>query len=421
MAVQKSDRGMQILLMDQMCMDKHVADFLLCLECWLKRSFGEPSATGRPWKIACLDLSRNGLSDEKGCSVFATLKRLDVRFERLLLSGNHLGAKSLEVLTQYLWNCPEAFSELDLADNDVVADPTAGEGREAGSDVVSALLRCIYNHSAYPFVQASGSGRRPKAVPLLFKFKGNFVVHPKRLLKDIQSKGGKDHVRLCTDMEAYSPTGREFLSLYAPDFSKQRKLSDPSTILTTATPSVAVEPVSRKRHRSRSHSKDRSRKKDKKKSSAVLKSKSEGTISTAHLTTPGPSLPMSIPNPLPQGPRPLENATIGHPSQDGLPWIVPHNFDREAQNALEKEVYERLGEFDGIATEESARQTLAEFAVCMIAAKKGIDDLEKELEHFLGPKASRVMTKWLTAHLQTKFGRPSVTIGKSPVADNVFQ
>lgn len=217
MAVRSSERGVELRLMDQMCMDRHVPDFLLCLECWLRRSFGEPVSTGRPWKLSCLDLSRNGLGHESACSVFATLKRFDVRVDRLLLAGNRFGAQAITVLTDVIWHNPEAMLEVDLADNDIFADPRGEDGAAAGGDVISALLRCFYNHPAYP----AQSGK--KSLPLIFRFSGNRVLEPKRLLKNIQAKGGKDHVRICKDMEPYSPSGREFLSLYAADFTKQRQ------------------------------------------------------------------------------------------------------------------------------------------------------------------------------------------------------
>ena len=60
-AVRVSSAGAEVSLSNGMCQDRHVEDFLLCFQCWLGRTYGDPSAG--PWRLRRLDLSRNSLSD----------------------------------------------------------------------------------------------------------------------------------------------------------------------------------------------------------------------------------------------------------------------------------------------------------------------------------------------------------------------
>ncbi|CAJ1384072.1 unnamed protein product [Effrenium voratum] len=76
-AVRMSSAGAEVGLSNGMCQDRHVNDFLLCFQCWLFRTFGDPR--GAPWRLRRLDLSRNSLSDENLCAVLDGLKSQDVR------------------------------------------------------------------------------------------------------------------------------------------------------------------------------------------------------------------------------------------------------------------------------------------------------------------------------------------------------
>eukprot|EP00928_Gymnodinium_smaydae_P013369 TRINITY_DN1487_c0_g1_i1.p1 TRINITY_DN1487_c0_g1~~TRINITY_DN1487_c0_g1_i1.p1 ORF type:complete len:536 (-),score=142.59 TRINITY_DN1487_c0_g1_i1:46-1653(-) len=406
MAVRSTEQGVNICLPDKMCLDRHVPDFLRCLECWLRRSYGDPQVTGRRWRLRSLDLSGNDLSDECACSVFDALKRLDVRVDRLGLAQNCLQARALGVLTEYVWACEEAISELDLENNEIVADASNSDG----SDPVSALLRCFYNHPAYP--KAGSHERKAKAIPVCVKLKGNRITKAKRVLKHIQAKGGKEHVRICKDAEPYS-AGNEYLALFAPEIAVQRDgkalpadvpeqqqpQSQPQPQPQALTGAPAEAPAAGGR-RSRSR---RRRKADSTKT-ADKTAPGAGKRSRSRDASREPSAASG------QAPAAADGGA-GAPAANGgaapLPWLLPADFGQEAQKELEREVYERLGSCEGmtqgVAQEEGARGMLAEFTVCMVQARKGLEDFGQELELFLGAEAPTVL-EWLTGHLKAKYG-----------------
>jgi len=94
---------------------------------------------------------------------------------------------------------------------------TAPRGNAANSDAFSALLRCLYNHASYPYTVEDGKHGR-KVAPLLLKAGGNMVQDPTRLVHDIETNGGKEHVRICTTSDWYPHKSEEFLSVCLPDF-----------------------------------------------------------------------------------------------------------------------------------------------------------------------------------------------------------
>jgi len=247
MAVQTSEGGgTGIGLINSMCQDRHVADFVECLKCWLRRKFGDPQTTRQPWRLQCLNLSKNSLSNESICKVMDCLKALDVRVENLLLAGNCVKESGVVAITEYVWNCKDALVELDLTDNEVFADPRAGP--TPGSDTVSALLRCLYNHGSYPLTIERGRDGI-KVLPLLLRMGGNFILSPEKLLKQIRSKGGKDHVRICASSEPYPHNGKEYLSVVLPDFLVQRQSGTPeaappaAAVATAPPPAAAPQPA----------------------------------------------------------------------------------------------------------------------------------------------------------------------------------
>ncbi|CAE8598721.1 unnamed protein product, partial [Polarella glacialis] len=132
--------------------DKHVPDFLACLQCWLRRNLGDPRQT--PWRLHRLDLSQNDLCDDSIVMVAGALRRDGVRVQRLMLGGNQMQARGVQALTEYAWDLQEAILEMDLADNEISVPPSA-----SGDDPMSALLRCFYNHRSYPRRVAKLAGR----------------------------------------------------------------------------------------------------------------------------------------------------------------------------------------------------------------------------------------------------------------------
>lgn len=216
MAICSSDGNTEVHLAHGMCQDRHMQDFLLCMHCWLLRNLGDPRSTGRAWRLRCLDLSRNGLNDPYVLDLMDTLKRLDVRVERLRLAGNSISAGGLIAITEYIWNCPDPLLEVDIADNRIMVEAPP-RGNAVNSDAFSALLRCLYNHASYPYTVEDGKHGR-KVAPLLLKAGGNMVQDPARLVHEIESKVGKEHVRICATGDWYPHKGEEFLSLCLPDF-----------------------------------------------------------------------------------------------------------------------------------------------------------------------------------------------------------
>ena len=198
-AVRLSSAGAEVGLSNGMCQDRHVKDFLLCFQCWLWRTYGDPERHGS-WRLQRLDLSRNTLSDESLCSVLETLKALDLRVGRLLLSGNRLRGTGLAKVTDYIWNCRDPLVELDLSDNEI-------HGEVGESDGISGLLRCLYNHPSYPMMQ-----EHQKAVPLQLGLGGNYIKDAQGLMNDILAKGSKDgkapKIRICSSPESYLKTMR---------------------------------------------------------------------------------------------------------------------------------------------------------------------------------------------------------------------
>lgn len=435
MAVKASpDGSVKVILHERMCEDRHVPDFLLCLHCWL-------SSSRKPWRLACLDLSRNGLSDESLCTIIALLQRIDLRVGHLLISGNRLAAAGVDALTQFLWNCPDPLLELDISDNEVLADPAAG----LGNDKFSALLRCLYNHPGYPNTVDDGRGER-KVLPLTLRAAGNFLIEPARLLTEIESKVGRKQVRFCTSGDAYKVSEvKEFLSVYLPDLEKQKLAA-----VTPAAPARMAEEhrdqrePRQHRDRERSRSKKRRRRreqeavpapapipapapvegthrreKEKKKKSeheerrkdAAAGQKREKSSRHRHGET-GETEPKakaakaakasSSPS-IPRMPRDSTPLGWSQQVQDTQP-NGNSALTEEEQRQLQKAMDKHLSGIDGLPSEQSTRDMLAEFAVCMLVAKKSPKEIESELSSFLGDQAKNVAA-WFAGHVRSKFPR----------------
>lgn len=435
MAVQMSADGTTtICLANQMCQDRHIPDFLQCLRCWLPRKLGQPSSTGHPWRLHCLDISKNGLADASIASVMDTLIQLDVRVEQLRLAGNGAEARGLSAVMEYVWNCQEPIRELDIADNNIVADPMAGP--EHGNDCVSALLRCFYNHPSYPCAR-DRAGRSPEVFPLLLRLGGNFISHPKKLLKDIQSKGGKDKVQIAADSAPYSQAHQEFLSVCLPDFLEQRKADKASTPPPRKSRSrdrrrrrdvtpAGTAPIVRGEQRvertrvelkpaagaARKHSKSGKSSKKKDGSPAASASLADGSSrSDSPATKPataskkhrrhrdGAAEATSRSADVPT----LQNGASQTPAQgvpdqgrEGatLPVMSPEQ-QKVLQDLVGVKLKEMKVEETANAGEPSTREMLAEFVVCMVVARKGDEDLNDELGAFLGPKEATELVDWL--------------------------
>merc|ERR1712224_1138823 len=110
------------------------------------------------------------------------------------------------------------MGELDLSNNLVEADSSAGP--TPGSDPVSALLRCFYNHASYPQI-VTGHGGVTQVLPLVLSLGGNRVKEPAKLLKCIEAKGGKKHVKIRPSSDPYDYVGKEYLSVCLPEFLEQ--------------------------------------------------------------------------------------------------------------------------------------------------------------------------------------------------------
>jgi len=454
----------------------------MCLRCWLPRSFGEPRVTRRPWRLQCLDLSRNSLSDDSVCQVMDCLKNLDVRIERLWLAGNCCREKGLMAITEYIWNCPDALLEVDFTDNEVVADPKVGP--TPGSDVVSAFLRCFYNHGAYPLTLDKGRDGL-KVLPMLLRMGGNFVASPEKLLKLIRNKGGRQHVKVCPSEEPYPHTGQEYLAVCLPDFLEQRPIpavgatesnghSGHAAGLAAPAPAVGgsddmgLEKKSGKRRRSASAGREhKKRRRDRQTGDVVVprsrrrdRSSVDVCVAAAAPALDGERVqlasgdaPASVPAAAAEGHPPLpaesdrwrqtlnQGGSRSHSSSSaassrgvggtGRGWrqgssslggspakplgivegqviaqAAPKTLStliEEDQKHLQQQVDDHLKTIGGLPTDQSTREMLAEFVVCMVVAKKGMQEVEDELDTFLG-KHTKPFLEWFQKHMQEHFG-----------------
>lgn len=218
-----SDGMLEVVLADQLCKDQHVADLLACVESWLMRELGVPSMSGQPWRLGRLDLARNGLSDESIAGILERMKHWGLRLRRLDLDSNRAAGRTGTALVDYVWNCQdEAIVEIGLADNMLTVDASQG-----ADDPISALLRCLYNHPAYPLRTQTDAGN--KTWPLVLRLAGNNIVGGQSLLVRIQDQGGASHIRFCSSSDGYVGASEEYLSVFLPDFDRQRTTQAPTT------------------------------------------------------------------------------------------------------------------------------------------------------------------------------------------------
>lgn len=165
-----------------------MGDLCACLTSWFQYEYGDPART--VWRCGDFDLSDNDLTDESVCQVIDYLRRHDVRVRRLRLQGNRIQPRALDRVTQYVWDCQEPLAEIDVSWNLIDADPGDPKG-----DPVSTLLRCVYNHFAYPKKVKPQYGDQVEIMPLVLQVEGNFVLRPALLLRNIDKKGGTHRVR----------------------------------------------------------------------------------------------------------------------------------------------------------------------------------------------------------------------------------
>jgi len=447
-----------IALPDNMCLDRHVPDFLECLRCWLPRTFGK-----RPYRLRCLDLSRNALSDASIVRVMDCLKTEDLRIERLCLAGNCVQKPGVTAITEFVWNSNDALVEIDLSDNEITEDPK----NDPGSGVVSALLRCLYNHRAYPLTIDHGH-EGMKVLPFLLRVGGNGICYPEKLLKQIRTKGGKEHVKVCPSAEPYPVTGKEYLSVCVPDFLSQRALNAPqqaqmqlrdappaaeaapAVVLTPAPAAPAPEAApaaqsGQRRKRSRSRGKKRRKDGDGKRGrrTKAAVAAGGGQAAAAELA-PAPRAEGSVApgdaeaaveraEDVPDWGRRRPGAGRGSASSRSASSAVSRNgragpanlgivegqviaqraeapskegegraLNEDDQKRLQRDVDHKLLQMDGLPSEQSTRDMLAEFVVCMMVAKKDMRDITAEMTTFLGEHTQPFMD-WFERHVEEQF------------------
>lgn len=236
--VSRGAEGAEVSLDDRTCLDHHVEDLLACLESWFARELGTPSV-GRPWRLGRLSLTRNNLSGESVARIADQLRHMDVRLRRLDLDYNSIDAKGLSALTDYIWNCPDTLYEIGLASNNIVVTPADGD------DAVSALLRCLYNHSGYPRKIHRESGTQ--VVPLTIRLSDNYIADSDQLLSEIQKKGGNERVSICSSADPPVGNGKEYLAVFLPDLARQRSVQEVSHVPKAITDGVVGVSVPRMR------------------------------------------------------------------------------------------------------------------------------------------------------------------------------
>lgn len=352
-------------LSNGMCQDRHVEDFLLCFQCWLGRTYGDPSAG--PWRLRRLDLSRNSLSDENICAVMDSMKSSDLRVERILLAGNRLRQNGLAAVTEYIWNCRDPLVELDLSDNEIPGEP--GE-----SDGLSALLRCFYNHPSYPVMQEPR-----KALPLHLSMGGNYIRDAQRLLDDIIAKGSKDGkalIRICQGPESYLQDHEEFLSVYLPNFLQQKSAERPPP--TASAPAITLRSRSRRRRRSRKEA--------------------------AAAALPAPAVAPAEGHRRRRKEKPPE-------APKEVPVAQTPVLSEEEQKKLQAEVGRKLQKLDGLPSDQSTCDMLSEFTVCMLVARKPPLEVETELASFLGKDYAAKVAAWFLKHVRHHYKPAAVLAG----------
>jgi len=207
--------GVEVYLGNNMCQDHHVEDLLACLESFLARTLP------RPWRIGRLDLARNGLCDDSVWRVVERMKQWSLRVKSLDLDSNAIGQKGLTALVEYIWNCPEAISEIGLAGNGIEVSASS-----IGDDSVSGLLRCLYNHPIYPLKTQTEAGVH--IVPFILRLGDNKISGIQQLLDRIRDNGGVAHIRFCQEAAPYAPNGEEYLSVCLPFYERQGALAIPA-------------------------------------------------------------------------------------------------------------------------------------------------------------------------------------------------
>eukprot|EP00811_Abedinium_folium_P016258 NODE_2519_length_2197_cov_5.341063.p1 GENE.NODE_2519_length_2197_cov_5.341063~~NODE_2519_length_2197_cov_5.341063.p1 ORF type:complete len:473 (+),score=79.72 NODE_2519_length_2197_cov_5.341063:166-1584(+) len=434
-AVHRTARGaIEVRLTDGTCRNHHVPEFLLCLQCWMYRGYGDPALTGRPWRLRCLNLARNSLRSATMRTLMEGLVRMDIRIERLHFTCNCFGAEGLDALTDYLWNCPDPVIEVDITEN------SAGAG---GIAALSAMLRCIYNHPAYPHT-ACKPGGEVRITPFVLRVGGNGIAEPEAILRTVEEKGGKEHVWFRLDPAAFAPEAREvqhararvFLAAWVPDIMDQQPQERPvgeeavppakrrrphlqvrSSGSATSTSArrrlIAVKQELREERREGSHSTSSAARSNAAPSLLVPKTEEEPKDGTS---VEPPRVPLPHPPPPPASPAVAPSAVGRTPvarkegQVDADVWLPPP-LDEVEQTALKQEVVRCLTDLGGVPT-VAAGNMLAELVTCMVASTLRPCDMEAELSEFLGVHAG-TFVQWLIAHLCKMYMEKLAALGLS--------
>lgn len=401
MAIRTTAAGIEVGLPHQMCLDKHVPDFLDCLLCWFRRNMGDPKYGGAMyWRLHRLDLSHNDLSDDSIARVVAALRHGDVRVQRLLLSGNRMQCRGVEALTQYIWGCSEAVVELDLADNDIAIAVGAD-----GDDAISALLRCLYNHPSYPrrvapqeLILPTDCGRAgrgtPDHEPLMLRIAGNRVADPEGLLRIMRAKGSADKVRVRSDSQTYSPEGEEFLSVFLPDFARQRCQQQqqqqqtqvasikPALVNTLVSASFVVEQDIEPGHRLEN---DR-----------CTEESADVAAEAFNCKTAAQRRSSKQPR---QQSCCCTSSSSSSDDKANVKWLKPQ-LDEIEEEELEHDLSIHLQSL-GICNDASTQVKLVEFTVKLLTSGKDPGVLKSELTTFLGAADARLLTDWIVLRVQS--------------------
>ncbi|CAE7324797.1 unnamed protein product [Symbiodinium natans] len=384
-AVRMSSAGAEIGLSKGMCQDRHVNDFLMCFQCWLWRTFGDPRSTGQPWRLRRLDLSRNNLTDESVCAVLDSMKQLDLRVDRVLLSGNRLRGSGLASVTEYIWNCRDPLIELDLADNEIHGEPGEQDG-------FSGLLRCLYNHPSYPMMQ-----EHRKAAPLQLRMSGNYIRDAQRLLDDILANGCKDGkalIRLCPNADPYVQDHEEFLSVFLPDFMQQRGADGQLPSHGGANGQDATTtPITL-----RSRSRKRRRRKLEAEAAAAAKAPAPAPVEA----TPAPAADGHRSRRRKEKHKEQPNTAAAPPTKEPPPAATAQApvISEEEQKKLQAEVGKKLAKLEELSSDQSTCDMLSEFTVCMLVARKPPTEVETELASFLGQEYAQAVATWFVKHVR---------------------
>ncbi|CAE8696469.1 unnamed protein product [Polarella glacialis] len=96
-------------------------------------------------------------------------------------------------------------------------------------------------------------------------------------------------------------------------------------------------------------------------------------------------------------------ASLPQRNANGQKETSPPLLTEEEQHKLQGEVEKKLAKIEGLPSEQSTREMLSEFTVCMLVARKGPQEVEAELASFLGQEHAVPVAAWFMKHVRSRY------------------